>query len=71
MVRASGDKFMLNVSNDETEDLRILMPKGNIYVYDTERDEVRLGSAGDVAPDRIIFIRDRYQDPKDMIIFVD
>lgn len=71
VVRASGDKFMLNVSNDETEDLRILMPKGNIYVYDTERDEVRLGSAGDVAPDRIIFIRDRYQDPKDMIIFVD
>lgn len=71
VVRASGDKFMLNVSNDETEDLRILMPKGNIYVYDTDRDEVRLGNAGDVAPDRIVFIRDRYQDPKDMVIFVD
>lgn len=71
VVRASDDNFMLNVSNNETEDLRILMAKGTIYVYDVENDKVRLGNARDVAPGRILFIRDRYQDAKDIIIYVD
>jgi len=71
VARVASDKFMLNVSNSEEEDLRILMPKGNIYMYDTEEKKVRLGTAADIMPGNILFIRDRYQDAKDMVIFSD
>jgi len=68
VVRAQDDKCLINVS-ETGEDLKIIKPAGDIYVFNMQEKEVQAGSAADIAPGCLIFIRERYQSPQEIIIF--
>lgn len=69
VVRISDDSCLINVSNTNEEDLRILKPAGSVYVYDGLTKEVRAGSVTDIYPGCTIFVRERNQEPKTIVIY--